>query len=533
MLKNNQKRKLFQKKMRLNQIIGKKVKRTKANPHHISEQGSKILERITDAFYAIDNQWRFTYINKQAAKFIRGKEQELIGTSILQAFPTLIGSEVEKNFQKAFTEQVAVHFETPSNVFPGIWFDMHVYPSVDGISVYFRDISEKKKIQQQLFEAQKLEAIGQLAGGLAHDLNNQLTIIMGYTDLRLYQLTPDSPFYKDFKQIKKAVEKSVTLTRQLLMFSRKQPLNKEPININTKLMELQTMLEKLTEDGIKLHYYLAPDIWSINADATNIDQIIINLIINARDSMPDGGVITFLTENMIIHKSHHKKNYEIPPGKYVALTVKDSGIGMAEQIIPHIFEPFFTTKEKSKGTGLGLSVVYGIVKAHEGWINVESRVGEGSSFTILFPAIFEKPLEKVTNIIPELPYEQYRGQNEKILLIEDEIEIEKIIQQFLTKHGYKVFACGSIKEAQELYQREIKFDLILSDIILPDGRGTDFVLELLKKEPLIKVLLISGYSDDRITLEKIRNKGFPFLSKPFSIGELFKQIYELLYDSNY
>lgn len=496
---------------------------------YFPQDAAKILERITDAFYGLDYHWRFTYINKEAAKFVKMKHQDLLGKNIFELFPTLIGSEVEKNYKKAMLEQVVIHFETPSNVFPGIWFEMHVYPSTDGLSVYFRDISEYKRIQKQLFETQKLEAVGQLAGGLAHELNNQLTLIMGYADLRLFNLPYESPFYQDLVRIKNVVKKSAELTRQLLMFSRRQPLYWETINLNHCINEFRIMLEKLVGEDVILNLKLSPDLRMIKADTTNVEQIITNLIINARDSIPGKGRITLITENRIIKETDRIQN-DIPAGNYVVFTIQDNGVGIEEQIIPHIFEPFFTTKDRSKGTGLGLSVVYGIVKAHEGWVNVQSQVGKGTRFEILFPAVLameEQTMETSNKIC--LPYKQYHGNGERIMIIEDQVEILTILEASLIKHGFRVFLCQTISDAIRTFKdQKGQFDLILSDIILPDGRGTDLVMQLLLEIPTLKVILVSGYSDEHIQLEKIRRLGFPFLSKPYTIEDVLKQIYETL-----
>lgn len=405
---------------------------------------------------------------------------------------------------------------------------MNLYPSLDGLSVYFRDISENKRIQKRRLETQKLETVGQLAGGLAHELNNQLTLIMSYADLRLAKLPPDSPFCQDFIRIKNTVKKSAELTRQLLMFSRRQPLHKEITNLNARLQEYQPVLENLVDGRADFAFNPAAALWMIQADVANIEQVIINLTINARDSLSERGTIRFATANRVIGAAEGRGD-GIPPGNYVELAVEDNGAGIAEQVIPHIFEPFFTTKDRSKGTGLGLAVVYGIVKAHDGWIDVQSRVGQGTRFEILFPAVLDSPEACAENTARQLAYEQYRGRGERIMIIEDQAEVLAILVEILELHGFTVYPCRTASEAILAFERQQgQFDLVLSDIILPDGRGTQLAQQLLRKAPSLKVILVSGYSDQQIQLANIRKLGFPFLAKPYTIGDVMQQITETL-----
>ena len=402
-----------------------------------------------------------------------------------------------------------------------------------GIMGVSRDITkvkqaekEKEALQDQLFQSQKVEAIGKLASGIAHDFNNILTIILGHSQLASDRLDEDNPIRKDLEKIKGAGERAAILTRQLLIFSRKQVLEPKILDLNVLVTDVEKMLGRLLGEDIELITVLESKLTQVKADRGQIEQVLINLVFNARDAMPDGGRISIQTQNVTIDKDVHKIIPESVPGKFVQLTVEDTGIGIDEEILSHIFEPFFSTKKSGEGTGLGLSVVYDIVKQHNGWINVYSEPGRGSTFKFYLPAILAEPEEEIKEAVS---IETLKGSGERILLVEDELDVRQFAVTVLREYGYIVFDVGSVKEAQRVFEdEECNFDLVFSDVVLPDQTGLQLVDDLLVQKPAIRVLLSSGYSDHKSQWSEIKKSRFRFLQKPYTVTDLLNSIKEVI-----
>lgn len=385
---------------------------------------------------------------------------------------------------------------------------------------------EKGEIQAQLLQAQKMEAVGTLAGGVAHDFNNLLTAIRGYVDLVMMKVDESETFYRYLKQIRNASVRAADLTRQLLLFSRKQPMEFIHLNINRTIDDLLLMLNRLIGEDIVIRTNLEPDIWMVRADTGSIEQVIMNLAGNARDAMPNGGSLTIRTENVLLDEEQSNVILEARPGKFVCLSVEDTGAGMNKKTIQHIFEPFFTTKEAGKGTGLGLSVVYGIVKQHEGWINVSSKSGLGSTFRIYLPASSVKSEDEARKAYP---VQKLQGSGERILLVEDEEGVRGFASEALRGSGYVVIEAVNVQEALDIFEREKgDFHLILSDVVLPDNSGLHLVDQLLSYKPDLQVLLSSGYTDQKSQWPLIREREFRFLQKPYALGDLLQAVKEVI-----
>ncbi len=384
-----------------------------------------------------------------------------------------------------------------------------------------KDITAYKKMEEQILQSQKMEAIGRLAGGIAHDFNNLLTTIMGNAEILLLNLPKEEPNRERVKAIMNTALRAAQLTRKLLAFSKKQISMPKSVNINNVITDMRYMLERILGEDIKFEIHLASSLPNINIDPTHLEQIILNLSVNAREAMPSGGSLLVSTQNVYLDEEYCKAYPELKPGEYILLAVSDTGIGMTKDILDHIFEPFFTTKKE--GTGLGLSIVYGVVKQYDGHITVYTKEGVGTTFKIYFPAI--KEAEKREEI--SLPEEMlYRG-SETVLIIEDEDDVRELIETALRDMGYRVFTAPNGKEAEEIMRKfggEIK--LLISDIILPDVRGSELSLKLREEYPGLKILLISGYPDERITIE-ISEK-LDFLPKPFTPRTLAKKVREIL-----
>ncbi|MCD6170738.1 MAG: GAF domain-containing protein [Candidatus Latescibacteria bacterium] len=389
-----------------------------------------------------------------------------------------------------------------------------------------RAYEELQKTQNQLLHVQKMEAIGALAAGVAHDFNNMLTAVQGNTELALMTLGEDDPSYRYLNEVRKVTMRAANLTRQLLLFSRRQPMERVPFDLNRVIQDLTKMLSDIIGEETSLTTDLGTDLWTVQGDAGTIEQVIMNLVVNARDAMPEGGEITIRTQNVQVDQEYCKTHSYARPGRFVRLSVRDTGEGIDQAIIDRIFEPFFTTKERGRGTGMGLSVVYGIVKQHQGWITVESSPGQGSIFEVYLPAVSIKPEEEPK---ASVSLEAFRGSGERILLVEDEESVRGLITKGLSENGYIVLAAANSGEALDIFEREAgDFDLLFSDVILPDGRGPELAERLLKRKPGMSVLFTSGYSDEKSDWSAIREGGYPYLQKPYSLSTMLRAVRDAL-----
>ncbi|HMD67764.1 MAG TPA: ATP-binding protein [Chitinivibrionales bacterium] len=388
---------------------------------------------------------------------------------------------------------------------------------------------EKERLESQLRQAQKMEAIGTLAGGVAHDFNNLLSIISGYTALALEKTAESDPLHADLTQVGNAAEKAGGVVRQLLLFGRKHPILLQPVNLNNTVKSLVKMLERVIGENITVQFDAGKELWPLEGDEGTIEQVIMNLAVNARDAMPDGGKLTIRTENAAVDQEYCRQHSAGRPGRFVCLVLSDSGTGMDELIQEHIFEPFFTTKAAGKGTGLGLSVVLGIVQQHKGWIEVQSEPGKGTTFEVYFPSTSETPREKTRE---ETLAGSLKGNGERIMLVEDHDEVRLLANEILTANGYAVLAASSAKDALALFEKENgKFNLIFSDVGLPDKSGVWLVEELLKHGK-IPVLFCSGYTDEKSNWDYMKSKNIRFLRKPYSIPDLLAAVKEVLGQNN-
>jgi PAS domain S-box-containing protein len=385
------------------------------------------------------------------------------------------------------------------------------------------DITEQKSLEAQLIQSQKLEAIGRLAGGVAHDFNNLLTIIGGYADLLSQKYPAGDEDHASIVEIQRAATQAASLTRQLLVFSRRQVLQFEALDLNILIADLAKMLQRLIGEDVKLVTTLAPAVEYVLADARQIDQVLVNLAVNARDAMPEGGTLVIETSNVLVEEGAVPGNPDIPPARYVRLSVRDTGFGMDQETLSHIFEPFFTTKEAGKGTGLGLSTVYGIVRQSLGHFVVRSEPGEGTVFEVYFPAT--QPQE--TAVAPvKSPTPMDTG---TILLLEDDSSVRRLAAAVLRKGGFAVMEAKAGTEALSLSERiSLPIRLLITDIVLPGMGGPAVAARLQGQRPAMKVLFISGYSDETIARQGIPRTGASFLAKPFSPEALLAKVREVL-----
>jgi nitrogen-specific signal transduction histidine kinase/CheY-like chemotaxis protein len=393
--------------------------------------------------------------------------------------------------------------------------------NITGLCGIARNISEIKRLESQLQHAQKMESIGTLAGGIAHDFNNLLMGLQGNASLALLDIDPNHPLHERLKNIEEYVQSGAELTRQLLGFAMGGKFEVRPVNINNIIRTGSKMFGR-TKKEIKIYRKCQKHVWMMEADHGQIEQVLLNLYVNAWQAMPEGGELNIQTENVILQESFVKP-YNVKPGKYVKISVADTGIGIDATIQKRIFDPFFTTREMGRGTGLGLASAYGIITNHEGIINVHSKTGAGTTFDIYLPASEKEFMEN-----KKTPKQMLKG-SETILIVDDEQMIVDVADQMLEKMGYKVLSAGSGKEAVAIYEKKSNnIDMVILDMIMPDMSGADTFKRLIRIDPEITVLLSSGYSiDDQA--EKMLNQGCKgFIQKPFNIADFSQKIREIL-----
>src|ERR1700730_7421679 len=393
------------------------------------------------------------------------------------------------------------------------------------IEVFAEDVTERRVLERQLRMAQKMEAVGRLSGGIAHDFNNLLGVIIGYIQVMKRSLSPGNPSHEYAEEIEKASQRAVALTRQLLAFSRQQVLEPVILNLNTLMSDMEKMLPRLIGEDIQLNLLLDPAISQVKADPGQIEQVVMNLAVNARDAMPDGGKLTIQTANVELDAAFAREHAGAIPGQYVMLAVADTGTGMDPETQAQIFEPFFTTKDRDKGTGLGLATVYGVVKQSSGYIAVDSEIGKGASFKIYLPRI-EQPVATHCEV-NQAPL-TVRGY-ETILLVEDAEPLRKLAHMFLRDNGYQVLTAADGSEAQQVAaQNAGPIHLLLTDVVMPGINGRVLAERLAPRHPAMKVLYMSGYTDNFIAGHGVLEEGVHLLHKPFTEDALMRKVRELL-----
>ncbi|MFC1493506.1 PAS domain S-box protein [candidate division KSB1 bacterium] len=495
-----------------------------------------LVENINEILFRIDTKGKISYISPTCYSVLGLKPEKIINRSFLDFIHKEDKNEIERQLNDVIKGKSDPYEYRINHISGDIkWVQSYSKPiykngKVTGIQGLMRDNTgkknaetEKKNLEEQLFQAQKMESIGRLAGGIAHDFNNILSSIMGYAELLKMQVNSENPTEeKAVNIILKGTKKAAALTRQLLGFARRDKTNPVPLIANQIIKESVKVSVRIFEKMIKVIYDFEPKLYIIEADRNQLDQIFTNLLINAKDAMPEGGTILFKTENIEITKESSKKQPQLGMGKYIMISIVDTGVGMSDEIRKNIFEPFFTTKGEGKGTGLGLAMVYGIVKNHDGHIEVDSEVGKGTTFRIYFPAS-DKELEEVPEEV-EIIYG-----NETVLVIDDEEDVRSFTKTLLEKIGYKVITAKDGFEGIDIFFiKKDKIDLVLLDMIMPKMTGINTFEQLKSIDPDIKVLVVSGHSKEGQAEEILRKGAMGFVQKPFSLEILSKAIHEVL-----
>ncbi len=492
-----------------------------------------MVESIGDGFFSLDDRFVVTYFNRAAERLLGRKSWEVLGHDFFEAFPEIKGSIFEDKFTAGVNEKIFLSFETYFDVKPyENWYEVRVYPQKNGITVYFqvtterkRAEEEKKRLEAQLQQAQKMKAIGALAGGIANDFNNLLSVIEGNASLMLFNIDATHPHYENLKSIEKQAQGGSKLSAQLLGYAGKGRYEVKPLNLNQLLEETSEAFGR-TRKETTIHRELADDLFAIKADRGQIEQVLSNLYVNAAHAMPGGGDLLLKTRN-VTHKDMEGKLYDPKPGNYVMLTVADTGAGMDEKTMERIFEPFFTTRETGGATGLGLSSAYGIIEGHGGYIDVDSSKGHGTTFTICLRAL-EKKVEKTVAKEKKVPEEILKG-TETVLVVDDEEMILEVGEEMLRAMGYKVLLAKGGREAVEIYKaNKNDIDLVILDMIMPDMAGGEVYDTMKEINPNIKVLLSTGYSIEGQASEILDRGCDGFIQKPFGVKELSGKIREIL-----
>jgi len=505
-------------------------KRAEAKVRESEARLRVLVEQLPAVLWAVDKNLCFTSALGAGLARLGLKPNQLVGMSLLDYFETADGSflPVAAHRRAVAGEPVTFHIE-----WKGGSYACHVEPLrgeagvVQGAICMALDITDRKQLEEQLRQAQKMEAVGRLAGGIAHDFNNLLMVIQGYADLLAERLPSEDPLRRNAEQIQMASQRATSLTRQLLAFSRKQMLAPTVLNIQGVVADMEKILRRLIGEDIALEASSAPDLGLIKADRSQIEQVILNLAVNARDAMPEGGRLTIETANIEIDAGYAHPPEVLSPGKYVMLAVTDSGCGMDAETQAHIFEPFFTTKEKGKGTGLGLATVYGIVKQSGGYIWVYSEPGRGTSFKVYLPQIEEERPEighDRGSVTPTL----LRG-SETILLVEDEKGVRELAREYLEMSGYTVIEAEDGHAALELTgMHDGPIHLLMTDVVMPGISGRELADRVTKMHPGIKVLYMSGYTDQSVVHHGILETDAVLLQKPFTLIALLSKLREIL-----
>ncbi|MBN2423459.1 MAG: PAS domain S-box protein [Calditrichaceae bacterium] len=465
------------------------------------------------------------YANEYICKKLGYTHEELIKLRIMNIDP-LVTEETWKNRKILAAKREFLNFETVYDKKDGGQFPVEIAVSnfeFENRLVSFsfiRDVSERKQLELQLRQSQKMEAVGQLAGGVAHDFNNMLTVINGYCDMILFR-EPPPELRAPLEQIQSAANRATRLTAQLLAFSRKQIIQPKVLNLNHLIVEQLNMLGRILGEDIKIKTSLDTDLKNIKADTSQVEQCILNIIINARDAMPFGGTLTIETTNIILEEDYAKMQTGTDQLEFIMMAIGDTGVGMDEATRLRIFEPFFTTKGRDRGTGLGLATVYGIVRQNNGFIQVSSEPQKGSLFKIYLPTIDQK----LFNDDKPAPDELSFSGKETILLVEDNPAVREVTSSALAGFGYNILTAADGKEALQVFRKhKNKINLLLTDVIMPLMSGKELAEKLHKKDSTLKVLYFSGYTDNSIAHHGVLDEGMEFIQKPYSYIELVKKV---------
>ena len=516
-------------------------KRSSQTIQQSEERYRTILENIEDGYFEVDIAGNYTFFNDSLCRMLGYSRDEMMGMNNRQYTDEENAKKLYQAFNKVyrtgeptknFAWEIIIKDGTKRYIETSVSLIKNISGQPLGFRGIVRDITERKRaeqemevLQEQLRQSQKMEAIGRLAGGIAHDFNNLLTVIKGYSQLSLVEIKEGDPLKLNIEEIRRAADRAADLTRQLLAFSRRQIMEMKVLDLNDLLKNLDKMLRRVIGEDIELVTLLAGDLGRVKTDPGQTEQVVMNLSVNSKDAMPEGGKLTIETANVDLDDAYARNHVAVTPGRFVMISVSDTGVGMTPEVRDRVFEPFFTAKEKGKGTGLGLSTVYGIVKQSGGNIWVYSEPGKGTTFKIYLPRV-DEPLEKLGERVEvkEIP----RG-TETILVVEDEEEVRKLAVRILERQGYKVLEASQGLDAFLIAEKyEDLIHLLVSDVVMPKISGRELADRIAEIRPEIKVLYMSGYTDNAIVHHGVLGEGMEFIQKPFTVDGLIRKVREVL-----
>jgi signal transduction histidine kinase/HAMP domain-containing protein len=488
-----------------------------------------IFESTTDSVITVDRDCRISFFNQRAWEQI-AEGRELIGMELPEAFLDVAGTEIISRFREAMSDQRPVSFEAfrPRR---GVWYALNACPSSEGLAIFFRDITEQKHAvearrltEEQLQQSQKMESVGQLTGGIAHDFNNLLAVVSGNLE-RIEEEAVNTGRVRQFAAAaRRAADRGAKLTAQLLAFSRRQRLHPKLVSANELISEFQELIRQAVGRACEVKLRTDEQLWLCHLDPSLLETALLNLALNGRDAMPDGGVLEIETRNLVLDE---EAVAGCVPGPYVRLSVTDNGRGMPPAVRDRVFEPFFTTKEVGKGTGLGLSMVYGFVRQSDGYVTIESAPGVGTTVALYLPRATQMPDAEVETIQPEA----ILGGSEQILVVEDNEDLLEVTSETLTTFGYRVVCARNGAEAIRILESGQEIELLFSDVVMPGGmNGVELAREARRLSKGIKILLTSGYAGDVMERYQAVNE-FPIIDKPFHLGDLARRLRSILHEA--
>jgi PAS domain S-box-containing protein len=505
----------------------------------LDELPRTILDSLLEGCQVISRDYRYLYLNDAIVRQSRTTREALLGRTMMEAYTGIEDTEMFSVLRRCMDDRVPARIENELTFPDGSrrWFELYFEPVNVGVTILSIDINDRKRaeteartraidqrrLESQLETVQRLEAVGRLAGGVAHDFNNLLSVILTYAQFAIEALPESDPIRADIEQVQEAGLRAASLTRQLLAYSRRQVLERQITNLDDVVAGLAVMLRRLLREDITLDVLPAADLDNVFADPGQLEQVIMNVVVNAGDAMPLGGRITIETSNAVV-EPETEPGAPAAPRRVVRISIADTGVGMSPEILGRVFDPFFTTKETGKGTGLGLSTVYGIVKQSGGEVSIESELGRGTTVTIDLP-----PAEAAASRKRRGRRTTLATGDETILIAEDEEAVRRAAQRILEAAGYEVLTASNGDEAVALVRAHAgDIHLLLTDVVMPGMSGRELAERLEVLRPALKVLFVSGYTDDAIVHHGVLETGTPFLGKPFAVSALTRKVREVL-----
>ncbi|MBZ2208354.1 PAS domain S-box protein [Massilia soli] len=487
----------------------------------LADRLTATMESVGDAILALDSQWNVVYINRHGEALLHVTREELIGERLWEKFPEAVGSTFDTEYHRCVEQQVAVRFE---EYFAPLQkhFEINAYPAPDGLTVYFRDITQQRMLAEQMIQAQKLESLGRLTGGVAHDFNNLLTVILGNAEMLVEQAVPDTTGHLLADMIFAAAQRGAAMTQRLLAFARKQALEPVPADLNALVGGTDQLLRHTLGSHIEIAMRRTNGLWLTLVDPGQLESALLNLAINARDAMPDGGVLTIETANTSLDEVYASNYSGVTPGDYVMLAVSDSGSGIAPDMLARVFEPFYTTKQMGKGTGLGLAMVYGFVMQSKGHVAISSELGHGTTVKIYLPRLAGGELAARS---ADRPAEIENGNGQLILVTEDDAMVRAYACGQLKELGYRVIEAASGADALALLHSRDDIDLLFTDVVMPGGlSGRQLADAVQAFRPALPILYTSGYTQDAILQHGRLAPGVMLLNKPYRRAEMAQKV---------